>query len=100
MIILVAGNIFFSIQYTENIIHQNIEQTSNTTIRIQSSKFLKLFIDVVLNSEGKAISFNDRVALEDSVRQIKDPDIIRQWETFVASANGKIAQDNAVKLMK
>ncbi len=100
MVILVAGNIFFSIQYTEGIRQQSAAQTENTTIRIQASKLLKLFVDVVLNTEGKAISYDDRVALENDVRQMKDADIINGWNTFVASADAKTAQQNAVKLMK
>jgi hypothetical protein len=100
MIILVAGNIFFSIQYTESIRQQNMQQTGNTNIRVQASKFLKLFVNVVLNTDGKAISYDDRVALENDARQMKDSEINAAWDAFVASSNSKIAQENAVKLMK
>lgn len=100
LIVLVAGNIFFSIQYTESIKQQGAAQTENTVVRVQASKLLKLFVDVVLNTEGKAISYDDRVALENDVRQMKDADIINQWNAFVASTDTKTAQQNAVKLMK
>jgi len=100
MVILVAGNIFFSIQYTQNIMQQNLQESDNTIIRIQASKLLKLFVDVVLNAESSAISYDDRVALENGVRQMKDVDVIKQWDTFVASKNADIAQQNAVEFMK
>lgn len=101
MIILVAGNIFFSIQYTESIKQQNSQKEDNIGTNIQVSRFLKLFVDVVLNTEpGKTISYDQRVQLENDVRQIKDADIIKQWETFVASKDGKDAQKNAIALMK
>ncbi len=100
LILLVAGNIFFSIQYITNLQQQNNAQTDNTVTRIQASKLLKLFIDVVLNTEGKTISYADRVALENDVVQMNDSDITKKWDTFVASADAKSAQSNAVTLMK
>ena len=79
---------------------QNAAQSDNTVTRIQASKLLKLFINVVLNTEGKTISYADRVALEDGVIQMNDSDITKQWDTFVASKLAKDAQSNAVALMK
>jgi len=100
LILLVAGNIFFSIQYIANIQAQNAAQSDNTTTRIQASKLLKLFVDVVLNTEGKTISYADRVSLENDVIQMNDADITSKWATFVASTDAKSAQSNAVILMK
>ena len=101
MIVLVAGNIFFSIQYTEGIKQQSDQATQVTdqaATRIQSARFLKEFVDIVLNTTG-AISFDDRVKLEADIRQINDPAAIAQWTTFVNSKDAKTAQTNAVKLM-
>ena len=101
MLLLVAGNIFFSIQYTESVKQQNeLTQTDSAVLRTQASRFLKLFIDIVLNSSGEAISYDNRVALENAVRQTQDADIIKQWGIFVKSEDEKIAQENSVKLMK
>ncbi|MCX6733091.1 MAG: hypothetical protein NTV98_06145 [Candidatus Roizmanbacteria bacterium] len=91
LILLVAGNIFFSIQYIESIKQQNAVQSDNTTTRIQASKLLKLFVDV---------SYSDRVSLENDVIQMNDADITSKWAIFVASADAKSAQSNAVILMK
>lgn len=101
MIVLLAGNIFFSIQYTENIKEKQLAQESDTsTMRIQASRLLKSFIDVVLNTEGQAISYDDRILLENEVRQMKDADILKNWNIFVNSSDAKIAQQNAVNFMK
>ena len=101
MIILVAGNIFFSIQYTEGI-KQQAEQAANTedkgAVRIQAARFMKEFVDIVLNND-QTISFDDRVKLENDLRQIRNPEITKQWTTFVDSKDYKTAQANAVKLM-
>ena len=101
MIILVAGNIFFSIQYTEGLKQQQNDQTDKIGTNIQVSRFLKLFVDVVLNTKaGQTISYDDRVKLENDVREIKDVDVIKQWDSFVESKDSKTAQENAIALMK
>ena len=100
LILLVAGNIFFSIQYTENLKQQNAAETDNAVVRIQASKLLKLFVDVVLNTENKQITYEDRVALENDVRQMKDVEVIKQWDAFVASKDPKTAQQKAITFMK
>lgn len=98
MLVLLAGNIFFSVQYVSNINQTNSAEEAKTALRYQTSHFLKFFIDTVLNTQG-TISFDDRVKLENDLRQIHDADLTKQWETFVGSKNTKDAQANAVKLM-
>ena len=98
LLLLLSGNIYLGIQYFYNTQNQTTQVEDKTTVRIQTSRFLKFFIDVVLNTKG-TISYDDRVKLESDVRQLQDPDITKQWEAFVASKDSKIAQDNAVKLM-
>jgi hypothetical protein len=101
LIVLVAGNIFFSIQYMQNLKDQANAKDETVSNSIQVSRFLKLFVDVVLNNEaGKTISYDDRLKLENDIRQIKDVDLINQWDAFVASKDAKAGQANAVKLMK
>ncbi len=104
MLILVAGNIYFSIQYIQytNDIRAQEEQAAADNVkfasRLQSARFLREFIDIVLNTKG-TISYDDRVKLESDIRQIQDPDLTSQWNKFVASKDSKTAQDGAVKLM-
>ena len=101
MLVLVAGNIFFSIQYTEGIKQQADQAASvidNSATRIQSARFMKEFVDIVLNTTG-TISLDDRVKLENDLRQIGDPAITKQWTDFVNSKDAKTAQAGAVKLM-
>jgi len=101
MLVLLCSNIFFAIQYTENIkqqAQQQQQQDDSATTRIQISRFLKFFIDTVLNTKG-GISSEDRLKLENDIHQIHDADLIKGWDTFVGSKDGKEAQLNAVKLM-
>ena len=102
MLVLVAGNIFFSIQYTENIKSKaelDALAQDNTGIRIQAARVLNFFINTVLNTENKTISFDDRVKLENDVRQLLDPNLTAQWTAFVNSKDSKSAQTNAIKVM-
>lgn len=102
MIVLVAGNIFFSINYIENNRRLNElnpeDKVAADTKRIQTARFLKYFIETVLNTE-KQISYEDRVKLENDVIQLQDIDVKKAWDEFVASKDGVTAQQNAVKLM-
>jgi len=98
MLVLLAGNIFFSVQYITNIQNQNTTVTDNTAEHIKIAHFLDDYINIVLNTKG-AISQDDRVKLEDEVIQLHDAAISTQWAAFVASPDPQSAQDNAVKLM-
>lgn len=101
MVILVCLNIFFSIQYTQNIKATDLkdqEEQAKTEERLKTSRFMKFFIDKVLGTNG-TISFEDRVKLESDIRALGDASIVKQWESFVASTDSDTAQTSAVKLM-
>ena len=99
LIILVAGNLFFATQYIQQIKtdqEASATQTDNTQTRLQTARFLKFFIDVVLNTKG-TITYEDRVKLEADVVALGDSDIRSEWKLF--SGATKTAQTEAVKLM-
>ena len=101
MLTLVAGNIFFSVQYMQGIKMQSDQETQQqdkATERIQTARFMKLFIDTVLNTKD-VISFENRVKLENDIRQLGDKSLTTQWDSFVSSKDPKSAQGEAVKLM-
>lgn len=101
MLLLVGLNIYFSIQYTQNMKRADVEQAAQmakTEERLKVSKFMKLFVDKVLGTNG-TISFEDRVKLESDVRALGDENIVKQWDMFVSSADSAEAQKNAVMLM-
>lgn len=101
MLLLVALNIFFSIQYTENLRNETIKEEqalAKTEERLQTSRFMKFFIDKVLGTNG-TISFEDRVKLEADIRGLGDQALLSQWEAFVSSTDSQTAQETAVRLM-
>jgi len=101
MVVLVALNIFFSIQYTQGIKRDDVkleQEAARTEERLQTSRFMKFFVDKVLGTNG-TISFEDRVKLESDIRALGDSSLTTQWETFVASSDSEQAQQHAVRLM-
>ena len=101
MLLLVGLNIFFSIQYTQNMKIGDVkqaEEVAKTEERLKVSKFMKLFIDKVLSTNG-TITFEDRVKLESDIRALGDESLVKQWEVFVASKDSDNAQKSAVLLM-
>jgi hypothetical protein len=97
MVVLLCGNLFFSIQFIGNITKPIIEDQTNVTLQIKSTRALKGFIGKVLAQTD--VSFEDRVTLENDILQIHDPVLTSAWDTFVASKTSKEGQTNAVKLM-
>ena len=98
MIVLVAGNIYLSIQYIEQLQEQNAPVVDNTGRNIKIDRFLQEFITVVLNPTAP-VTTAQRVQLENDMDQIGDSDISAAWQTFVNSEDPKSAQASAVKLM-
>ena len=60
--------------------------------------FLNLFIDKVLNAQGE-VSFEDRLQLENRVRDLKDPEVLAQWEKFTGSASEEQVQVEVKNLL-
>jgi predicted component of type VI protein secretion system len=78
--------------------NKDSQEETKSIERLQTARFLKLFIDTVLNTK-ETISFENRVKLENDIRQLGDKAITTQWETFIKSTDTKLAQEAAVKLM-
>ena len=60
--------------------------------------FTELFIEKVLKSKGE-VSFEDRLKLENAVREIGDENILNQWQKFTDSQNNDQAQEECKTLI-
>lgn len=101
MLVLLAGNLYFSAQYIYNLKNekvQTVDEGAREVARIKNANFLKLFIDKVIKSNG-TVSYEDRVQLENDIRQIHNPALTAQWELFVGSKDSKKAEVAASDLM-
>lgn len=61
--------------------------------------FLQLFIQKVLRSDG-VVSFEDRLRLENAVRDINDPLILEQWERFTQADTEPVIQEEVKNLLE
>jgi len=103
MVLLVALNIFFTVQYTTNIKEKDqasIEEAQKIEYRLQTARFMKFFIDTFVGTDG-SIEFGDRIKLEADLRDLKDDNLTKQWETWVNSStlSSEEQKQNAVRFM-
>lgn len=96
ILILAGAVIVLGVQYY--IARQNLTAADNTVKTFQYDQkvlsFAKLFITKVLKADGE-VSFDDRLALENAVRNINDKAIFDQWQSFI---NAKTALDAQIQV--
>ena len=61
-------------------------------------EFTKIFIEKVLKGKGE-VSFEDRIKLENAVRDIGDEGILKQWQEFIDSESSEQAQEECKDLI-
>lgn len=101
ILILLAGNIFFWMRYSA--IQQELEKTKETlTVQKTNEKildFAKLFIEKVLKAESE-IDFENRLSLENAVRNLGDEEILNQWQKFTGSKTEVESQTEVKNLLE
>jgi predicted DNA-binding helix-hairpin-helix protein len=101
LVVLLAGNLYFSVQYIQDLKESQVpvvDKGAQEVMQIKNANFLKLFIEKVVKSSG-TVTYEDRVQLENDVRQIHNPALTAQWETFVDNKDPKAAESAATDLM-
>jgi len=76
--------------------------TAKQALQIKDQRmvdFLSMFVKKVIKAEGE-ISFETRLELENSVRNLGDTQILAQWKKFVDSKDEKEAQTNTKNLIE
>lgn len=101
IVILAAAVLVLTGQYY--ITRQNLINSENTVKTFQYDQkvlnFTKLFITKVLKADGQ-VSFDDRLALENSVRNINDKIIFDQWQKFINAKTSLEAQIEVKNLLE
>ncbi len=98
--LLVLGNIVFGVEYflqaqkTAKLEQQLTTQKTNTKV----VNFLNLFIQKVLKTD-KEVSFEDRLKLENAIRDINDPELLAKWEQFIGGTNEAEIQQGVKDLL-
>lgn len=99
--VLIAGNAYFASMYFLN--RAELARTGKQLIAQQTNEkvlsFAKLFVDKVLLGKG-TVDFEDRLKLENSVRDINDKEIFSKWQEFTNSQSDKQSQTAAGNLLE
>ena len=99
--LLIAAIIYLATMYF--LCHQSLLQVQKQLKAQQNNEkvsvFARLFVDKVLLGEG-TVSFDDRLKLENAVRDIGDPEVFSKWQEFTESKNDKESQITVGNLLK
>lgn len=93
-----AGNVFLGftlLSVKKEILKVQQHQTLNTRIL----HFADLFVSKVLRAEGE-ISFEERLKIENAVRETQDQEILSQWEKFVGAQTELEAREEIKNLLQ
>ena len=98
--VLVIGNAFFIPNYFFTFQElQEIKSTqTKTELNTKVVNFTSMFIKKVLQAE-KEVDFETRLSLENAVRDLKDEQIMSEWQNFIGSKTEQEAQNSVKKLL-
>ena len=96
---LLASTVFFALSYFSAYQElQTLKSAQNKTeLNTKVLDFTSLFIKKVLQADTE-VTFETRLSLENAVRDLKDDQIMAEWQTIVASKTELDAQ-NSVKML-
>jgi len=97
---LVIGNVFFAFHYFST--YKELESIKSTQIKAELNTkvvdFASLFIKKVLQADTE-VDFETRLTLENAVRDLKDEEIKKEWQNFIASKTESEAQNSVKRLL-
>ena len=101
ILMLVFGNIFFAVKYFLQIIETEKlqKETTRQKTNVKVINFLSLFIQKVLRTD-KEVSFENRLKLENAIRDINDPEILSKWEKFTGATDESEIQNGVKDLLE
>lgn len=100
ILILILGNMFFAYNYF--ISYKELQIIKSAQIKVELNQkiinFSEMFIEKVLQAD-KEVDFETRLSLENSVRDLKDEEVITEWQNFTVSKTEIDAQNSVKKLL-
>ncbi|MCX6718227.1 MAG: hypothetical protein NTY81_01295 [Candidatus Staskawiczbacteria bacterium] len=92
---LLGVGYFLQYQETQKIQAELSKQKLNAGV----INFLDLFIGKVLKSQTE-VSFDDRLKLENAIRNLNDPDLLAKWEAFTNATDQQGVQIGVENLLE
>lgn len=97
---LVIVGVFFAYNYFS--VSQELQTLKNTQSKTELNEkvlnFASLFIEKVLQANTE-VDFETRLSLENAVRDLKDEQIMSEWQNFTVSKTEADAQNSVKKLL-
>lgn len=98
--VLLIGNVFLGLNYLPAV--KELRDLKSTQAKVELNqkviRFTSLFIKKVLQAE-REVDFETRLSLENAVRDLKDEEIMAQWQNFVSSKTEGDAQTSVKSLL-
>lgn len=97
---LIIGNVFFALNYFSAYGELRDFKSTQTKVELNTKviNFTSLFIKKVLQANTE-VDFETRLSLENSVRGLKDEEVVKEWQNFVGSKTEADAQNSVKKLL-
>ena len=100
ILILVASNLVLGAGYflTQKEVQEARNSLEKQQLNTKVINFSRLFVEKVLKA-NEDVSFEERLLLENAVRDINDKEILDRWDKFTASKTEPEAQENVKNLL-
>ena len=100
VVLLIAVNIFTVGKYLDASAKLKTTQAAanQQSVNVKYLDFTRLFLEKVLRAKGE-VSFADRLQLENTVRELSDPEVLVEWNAFVGSKSETDAQEAVKSLL-
>jgi len=98
--VLLVSSVFFALSYFMTAKELKEIQSTSTKVELNDKvlDFSSLFIKKVLQAD-KEVDFETRLSLENAVRDLKDDQIMSEWQNFVGSKTESEAQNSVKNLL-
>ena len=100
-VVLIISNIVFAYGYFTLSLKLGPAQSYQEKVEVNKKvvSFTSLFIQKVLQAETE-VDFETRLSLENAVRDLKDEEIMTEWQNFTGSKTEAEAQNSVKKLLE
>lgn len=100
ILLLIIGNVFFAYSYISA--SKKLKAIESTQSKVELNEkvvnFTSLFVKKVLQAD-KEVDFETRLSLENAVRDLRDDEIMNEWQNFTGSKTEAEAQNSVKKLL-
>lgn len=100
IVILAVSNVLFTYNYFQT--NQELRAIKSVQNKMELNgkviDFTSMFIQKVLQADQE-VDFETRLSLENAVRELKDEQIISEWQNFISSRTEADAQTSVKKLL-